>query len=124
MKTTQKDFDFFKKECQRHVDLFGLKNWEIHYDWVDKKDEQEVEYVFAHTHREGDLSDRVTTVCLSKDWENEKVTREQLAKIAKHEVMHVLFYRYNYLSKSRFAVVNSDFQDAEHEILRVLEKLL
>ena len=117
MKTTKKDFEFFKKECDRYANLFGLDDWSLIY---------EKDYSFVPNTRAScaiNLNACQTEIALAKDWQHEKVTRKQLSETAKHEVLHILLAPVMVRAMARYTAEN-DLISAEHSIIQKLMKLL
>lgn len=121
MKTTQKDFAYFEKECKKWLAYYGLKNWKIYIEHSHRNNGEDYEDL-AHTHTH-DAHEKIATICLNKDWQDDVVTREELSRVAKHEVLHVFFARFKLLAKLRFDLNEGDLAEEEHSIIRVLEKL-
>lgn len=112
MKTTKQHFELFKKECQKWIEFFGLKDWDV---WC------------VHENVEGnlgsivyDLLDKQATINLATDWGMTKPTTLEIRKTAFHEVCELLLARLGIYGKARF-IKEVDFTEATHDIIRRLE---
>ncbi len=116
MKTTQKHFEFFKKECEKWIDRFELHNWSVHYSQCRLDD-------YARTR--SDLQGMVATIALTDDWDDEirPLSEGELAKSAKHEVIHLLLAKLDILANARFATEH-ELNQVEHEIVCKLEHII
>ena len=112
-KTTAKHFEIYKKECEKWIDVFGLKGWEPYFEH-DIKDENALAQMFA------DIEGRTCTFFLAPDWGGNPVTNEELDKTAFHEVLELLLARLNFLANSR-SVNQSEIVEEIHHIIRTFE---
>ena len=78
MKTTKKEFEIFKAECERLIELFGLKEWNVAYEHIKLKCNGNATYknnekivTFSMTTHTNDL------------WKGPKY-------VARHEIGHIL----------------------------------
>lgn len=114
MKTTQNDFELFKKYCLEYQKFFGLTNFKFYFYF---------EYGNSGKHAIincGELQDYIATFTFYEDWGDEIVDEKEIDKIAFHEVCHVLLVRLNAIANSRF-ITEDEIREAEHEIIRRLE---
>ena len=116
-KTTKKDFELFKKECKKFIDLFELNNWSI---------------VFEHSNKKGmlascvtDISSYRTVISFCKKWDDsiEKMTKSSIVKLALHEVLHLLLARMSDYGNSRF-LNRDELIEAEEELVNKLINIL
>jgi hypothetical protein len=110
-KTTGKDFTEFKAECQRWVDYFGLKDWEICYDKEDSED-----------NRASCLSDypgKIAVLSLSNEWPSPP-QKNEIKQVAFHEVSELLIAPLRAMAVARY-VTEDEILVANHYIIRVLE---
>lgn len=120
-KTTQKDFNLFKSECQKWIEVFGLKGWRV---------------TFRHANLDNDnsarawntiqnLEDRVVSIGLCVDWDNdiEGVTDKNIKHSAFHEVMELFLGRMVILAKYRHST-DSEINEENHNIIRTLENVI
>lgn len=65
-----------------------------------------------------DLENCIAAFDIALEWpDTELQNKENVRKIALHEVLHVLFFRYDSLAHDRFTTVKQ-LLDAEHDIIR------
>lgn len=115
-KTTKSDFKYFKLRCEHYVKLWKLIEWDIDYE-----------------HSNGQGSDRAAcsrtilgmhaVIELCFNWEHEKVTKQALNRIAKHEVLHILLAPIELLAQARF-VTEDEYKAGDHTVIQKLIKLL
>jgi hypothetical protein len=122
MKTTKKDFELFKKECQKWIDRFELNKYDVAYDWHKMNE--------ANAMMNNQESGMVATISLSNkidydkfDFPQYKNVNEFIKEKAKHEVIHLLIGRYREYANSRF-VSKNEISEAEEELVRKLEKII
>jgi len=115
-KTTAKHFEIFKLECEKWIEVLGLKDWSVWY------------------YHGGGLADclasikalvssRVISIFLAKDWGDNEITEFQLKKTAFHEVSHILLVKLECLGKAR-TTFDSEIDEEAHSIIRTLENTL
>lgn len=116
MKTTRRHFELFKKECLRLQVVLGLNGWTI---------------AFEHVKLEG-LNSKIVTSCLTKQAtialssdhsDVESLTDLVILRHAKHEMAHLLLADLDDLARQRY-VQEGELDEAEHRIVRTLEKIL
>lgn len=110
----KKDFELFKKEALRWVDILGLKDWEWHFIFGDCDKSNRAEYL---TNKSG----RMVTIWLSDHWKDDKSPRE-IKKTAFHEVAEIMLQNLRQLAMrdSSYEVVD----EATHKVIRILENVL
>ena len=117
MKVTKKDFTLFKKECQKWINYFGLKNWEIRYIHE------------GNSHEDGlagttiDLDNKLAVIELCQEMNDYDYKNHSFNALAFHEVCEVLIGRLRYLAQSRYAS-KEEIIEANHEIVRTLENTI
>ena len=116
MKTTKKDFELFKKECEKWIKKLGLDNKRVTIYWSDLEPE-----TAACIYR--DLLQASVEIHLCKDYESHTLTDEKIKGHAKHEVIHLLLADLSVYAGSRY-VTQQELQKSEEELVRKLEKLL
>lgn len=82
MKTTKKDFEYFKERCAFWADVLGLHSWRIDYENGPLNN--------AYGRCSFNVDNHVVRIMLSNDWGEERVSESQLDATAQHEVLHVL----------------------------------
>lgn len=110
-KTSKANFELFKKECDKWMDLFGLNGYGKTYVHINNGNLAGTQY---------DIMDRWVTFQLGKDWGDTKPTVFELKSTAFHEVVHLLIGRLGTLARSRFVSDSEITEETEH-IVRVIE---
>jgi len=115
MKTTKKDFELFKKECKKWLDILSLKNWEIFWVHGDTDVDCRAQLLV-------DQKGRLSTIYLAEEWEKDAVTDLLIKKMAFHEVCELFLYDIGIMLGCFFApgVVEEEI----HKIIRTLENTL
>ena len=110
-KTTKKDFELFKKECQKWIDYFGLKDWRVVYKHGTPISDD------ANASFESCIEDGIIMITLNTDIDN----KNQLKLSAFHEVVEgMLLIRLMHFIDKRY--VDENMLEAEiHSIVRTLE---
>lgn len=118
MKTTDKHFKIFKKECERLIKEFGLIGWEVCIVHQETSKNSFADF-------QPDLVGKVATIRLNTEWDNtiKPLTEQALKVSAKHEVIHLLLARLSVNAQCRF-LTSDDLTEAEEELVRILEKLI
>lgn len=117
MKTTRKQFELFKSECQKWIKRFELSGWRFDYLLEDiGKHQADVNRFYENC---------VVTVRF-----NTAITRSDgrsfdsvIKNTAKHEMIHILIGNLATLAYSRYAT-ESEITKAEEELNRKLEKII
>ena len=115
MTTTKKDFERFKTEFLKWVDRFGLKGYRVNFRH--KKLESFAEIDINETAKATVVS---FTTHIDEDCKFEFSTPEANAK---HEAIHLLLYRLEYLGKCRHTQ-SDEFNEEAEKLVRILEKVL
>jgi len=116
MKTTHKQFEMFKKECQKWINRFGIFGWRFYYVHENYDDDvPKIAYVFWPR----EIEDRVFTIGLSAELTSD-ITDNDIRRSAFHEVMEALLYRIQFLAKAR-TTFDSDINEEIHHLIRTLE---
>lgn len=116
LKTTKRDFEFFKAAALEWQQRLGLTDWNLYF--VHEK----VDECYAQTRWE--LPATLATITLSLNWDSLRPkTDEELKVLALHEVLHVLFAPYCSAAEDRY-LGPSQLHGVEHAIIRRLEKVL
>lgn len=115
IKTTKADFEFFKSECRRFHKQWGVTCWEILFSWKKIPGRlAEVNMVYESG---------IAAIDFTTEWENSKINRECITRVAKEEILHILMGRFSCLASSRH-VREEELEAAEHEAIRMLEKII
>lgn len=116
IKTTLKQFETFKKECEYYQHKWKLDDWKISYAVEDLRGRGECTRT---------LDGCMVTISFCKYYTDQinLLNDDEIKEIAKHEMLHVLLGRLGSLAYTRFT--NADeIQEAEHALLHKLMKLL
>ena len=119
MKITPEHFEIFKKECQKWIEIFGLKNWQINY--VHKKLEK------ARARTSFNCVGGIATIFLNTNWDEDATYYfdvNDIRKSAFHEVCELLLGRLNNMVEQRYALHGEDAEEEVHRIIRILENVL
>lgn len=119
LKTTSEQFELFKAECQKWIDIFGLKDWEFYF-----KHKNHGKGNVAYCCRNSDS--RIAELALCEIWPDDPVismTDENIRKAAFEEVCHIFLYRLSSNAYARF-IMEHEINEAEHSIIRVLQNTL
>ena len=114
-KVTKKDFEFFKKECEKWRDKLNLKDWEVHYILGDTDEDNRAEYSASVQARQCTIHLADTQV----DW---LPLRGELQRTAFHEMLEL---RIQELRQMAMKACSYDDVDKEtHKLIAVFEGLL
>ena len=119
MKITPKHFTIFKTECQKWIEIFGLKNWQINY--VHKKLEN------ARARTRFNCVGGIATIFLNTNWSEEasyEFDVNDVRRSAFHEICELLLGRLNDMVVQRYALHEADTEEEIHRIIRILENVL
>ena len=118
MKTTKKDFEVFKRECEYWVKKLQLDDMEIHY-WHENP-----------TNERADASTSIDTVGRRADirfsvdnFDPNEFSLKYIKDVARHEMLHILLDGLNDVAHSRF-ILRDQITQATEVIIRKLEKIL
>lgn len=112
-KTSKADFEIFKRECQRCVDMLGLKNWDIDYEHSKCEDGNAAECCTSYIGQQAVLRlglERLSLPC----------TAQSIKETARHEVLELLLSSFGALNNSRFDVSEGEVDHVRHEIIQRL----
>lgn len=118
MKTTKKDFDLFKSECEYWIDKLKLDDWEayIHHENPDDK--------YADCSCNQDTIFKRADIKFSiSHFDKDTFNEEYIKRVAKHEVLHILLATITDLAHNRF-LRRDELVKAEEELIRKLEKII
>ncbi|MDY6857232.1 MAG: hypothetical protein SWO11_21525 [Thermodesulfobacteriota bacterium] len=117
MKTTKKDFEIFKEECEKWIEKFGLKDWEVKYShkFLDNKRAAEIVY---------NIAGRLATITFPASIDKADKTEDYIRSAAFEEICHLLLApTYNMMDK-RYGLTEEEVNMEEHRIIRILENVL
>ena len=114
MKTTKKQFELFKSECERIIDKWGITGWRIEY-LHDKNVEDERASIGSN------LLGKAVTFYFPVNWKDTINPNNQIIiNSAKHEVCHFLAVRLRTLAVQRFTS-EDEVYEANEELARLIE---
>ncbi|KKM85999.1 hypothetical protein LCGC14_1283310, partial [marine sediment metagenome] len=93
-KTSKAEFNRFKKEFQRQVEILGLKGYEVYFDHLPLNNE--------YANISMDEPGKVVTVCYSSELKQIDYDVRSPELSAKHEAIHLLLHRLRFLGEERF----------------------
>jgi hypothetical protein len=109
--TTEKDFKVFQAEFLRQVELFGLGDWDLEFEWKDVEDtEASVEAV---------MQQRCATVTLAKTIGEGR----EIEQLARHEALELLLIPLRTIAVERF-VTYVQVDEACHAVIQRLIRAL
>ena len=112
--TTPKDFDLFKKECKKIIDLLGLHEWDYIFYHADIQSDSD-----CTSFRDG----KSIILRLGKQIDKYDKTKIQMIKeLAMHEVFHVLIEPLYHHAKNR-DFNESSYRQSEHAVIHRLQKV-
>lgn len=116
MKTTKKQFEFFKRECEKWIKFFGITEYKVVYAHNNEYTDS-----IAWTQRIS-WDGNIYKIGLTIDTNKEDNAIPSLKMTAFHEVCHVLMGDYRTLAGYTFAddIVHKE----EHKIIRRLENCI
>ena len=106
----------FKKEAQKWLDYFGMKDWSIYYA-QEKLDGIRAQCSF-------NCVGGVATLILNTSWDEKDdsfVTNKIVKRTAFHEVCELLLGRLNNMASQRFNLDEMSVEEEIHRIIRILE---
>jgi hypothetical protein len=107
--TTSRDFDEFKKECTRLIEVFGLVNYCVQYN-------HDLHLTSAWACIEIDVPSHQAVVTLGKNAVVGDLTH--LKKCALHEIIHLVNAKFHHIAECRYCT-ESEVEE-EYEVLSVL----
>lgn len=114
MKTTIKQFELFKRECEYWIEKFELSSFEFRFNWCDITAKAQVHL--------DQVYDGVYSIDFSKNIDGE-LNNDYIKRIAKHEMIHCLIGEFSECGYRRF-VDKNEFDKLEEKITNKLEKLI
>ncbi len=115
MKTTKKDFEYFKECVNKWMDYFGIKRYHISFKHCDIGDSYAAYQVNEVA--------KYVVFKLSDNIEEEHIYEGWIDRTAFHEVVHIFINRLSALADSRYSTP-TEMEEAEHDIIITLENTL
>ncbi len=119
-KTTPKHFAIFKQECEKWIEIFGIKDYEFHFEHSNYPGEDSVGMC-----RRNCIS-RISRLILSDKWPEDSMidlTDENVRLTAFEEVCHVFLYGLKSCARARF-LTEEMIDESEHAIIKILQNVL
>ena len=116
-KTTKKDFEVFKAECEKWIEYFGMNDWD--FCFVHKAPEN---LPNCRAACRADYCGKLVSLFLSHKWDD-KPEPNELEKCAFHEVCEVLLSQMQALATSRW-VTEDEVEVARHTVIAILGNTL
>ena len=112
-KVSKRQFELFKKECKKWIDIFELNNWDVAY----MQNKTKKAFAYCNTN----VTHYKATMHFCKVWDDEvvKLTDENIKKTALHEILHLLLSRLSDYGYARF-VADDEMTEAEEELVNKL----
>lgn len=114
VKITQKDFNFFKKECEKMLEVLSLKSWSVIYELGDLQNA----YGQVATLYEG----RCATITLAEYFPSTVNVKEELKTTAIHECLEILTSPLAFLASQR-SFDGLEYEKENHVVIRTLENV-
>ena len=109
MKTNSRDFVLFCKTFTKYQKILGLTGYNIFFR------HEPLENAFASI--TVNQADMIATVRLNSKLEPKDKPFKNVRKSAKHEAIHLLLGRYNYLATAKWNVGSEDIREVEEELV-------
>jgi len=117
MKTTKKQFELFKSECERLIKKWGLSGWRIEYSH-DKDAKNERASIGVN------LGGRAVTFYFPVNWDDEQKPIDIIIiESARHEVCHLLSARLRNLAVQRFTS-EEEIYESNEELARLIDNAI
>lgn len=120
MKTTKEHFKIFKEECERWIDILGLKCWNVYYEHEESSSDCYADISY-------NIVGRVATIGLNKNWPDDTFdidTETQLIRSAKHECFELLLGKLATMAAGKIYSSEDTINEEIHVIIRTLENTL
>ena len=117
MKTTKKQFELFKSECQKWIDRFELSGWRFDF-YLEELVRAQALVIRAY-------EECVITVKFNTTLErsDERSFDEVIIETAKHEMIHALIGNLATMAYAKY-VTESEITKTEEELVRKLDKII
>jgi len=119
MKTSKKDFEIFKKEFMRWVEIFGLKGHHLNFRLEPLRTNNSDSFRYAEI-----------DICEEGKWANVTLNINQngsnktrVKQHAKHEAIHLLIHKIGWIGKCRY-LNDGEIDNEDERLVRILEKVL
>ena len=116
IETSAEDFEIFREECWKWIDIFGLKGYDYRFEHSDE-DPDALAWIEVFP------TGRILRVVLTQTWDKKDYSRDHVRKSAFHEICHALLFKVHNMAENR-AFNQSEFDGEIHEVIRTLENIL
>ena len=110
--TTDKDFELFKRECQKWIDKLSLHDWEIRFYHNDIDDDANETSYFVP---------KISVIVFSEQIETYPTKSKAIKSLASEEILHVLLSDLATMANNR-VFVQDMYSSAEHCVVHRLQK--
>jgi len=120
MKSTKAHFELFKSECERWIDIFGMKGYRFYYQHEDY--ENGAAYCLYPENPES----RCFRLGMAVDFQDSPsyaLDDYHIKRNAFHEVMEAFLFRISHFANTRF-LQDCDIPDERHNIIHTLENVV
>jgi len=121
MKSTKKDFEFFKTCCWEYIKKYQLNNWTFLFYISDKKRKSDAGSEIQGASVVRNLENLQAEVYFDAEYKYED--KEEIRKSAKHEIIHCLIGELYLLGIAR-AMTYNEIGKAEEQLTHKLEEFL
>ena len=113
-KTTKKDFELFKKECEKWIEIIGLKDWHIWYEHGGTDEGNIAEFIT-------DSAGRACSIWFADEISGDK-TDYDVKSTAFHEIIEI--YMIDLRNMALESCSRERVDSATHRVVRMLENVL
>ena len=118
MNTTKEHFILFKTFFEEWADLFSLGDWDI--DFIHEDDPERPS---ALSTTEANISQHQVTIRFAKEWPKAFVNKDQIKRIALHEVIEVVLMELRVIAEARY-IGTGEVDRACHVVIQRVSNLL
>ncbi|MHA1866835.1 MAG: hypothetical protein ACTSXD_02080 [Candidatus Heimdallarchaeaceae archaeon] len=117
--TSSKDFNLFRKECDKWIEVFGLKDWYVYYVHYDN-----IEDSGAYGSCSASINTKCAEISLYKNLYDNYYDEHIIKRTAFHEVCELLFIKIKFFTVTDTKVQEREIEEELHTIIRRLENSL
>jgi len=116
--TTAAQFEIFKKEVAKWINVFGIKGWLVEFQWVDSGD--------TRAGVSWKMTGRICCVRLSRKWEERgaPISNDEIKRSAFHECCELFLSRLVMMAEGKICNNSDCVTEETHNVIRVLENVL
>jgi hypothetical protein len=116
MKTTTKQFNIFKSEARKWIDVFGLKGWRIDFFHLKLENNDRGQ-------ARVNISGRCVSIMFGKEWDGECKDFD-IKQTAFHEVCELLLWKLADMAHTKVFTNRDSITEETHSVIRILENVL